>query len=286
MKKNDIALLVDSCMDVPKIFLKKAGIYEIPLKVIYKDKIYTDKVDITAEEVYERLAEEIPKTSLPEGEDILRILQQILEDGYQKVIICTISSGLSGTNNMLNMMARDFKDLESYVLDTKNIGIGSGLQGVHAYHLIKKGLPFDEIIQILEKNVLDTKVFFSIPTLEYLKKGGRIGLVSSILGTALNLNPVISCNSDGVYHTVGKTRGRKKSIEKMLRLVEEFIENYHSYDIGISYGNCLEDAKQLAEEVKQRFPDIREFFMDEASPVLGVHTGPGLLGMAICRHHS
>lgn len=285
MTINKIALLVDSGMDVPPSILAKNGVYVIPLNIIYKDQTYIDKVTITSEEIYTRLPIEVPSTSLPDGQAISTIMDKIIADGYEQLIIATISSGLSGTNNVLRLMSEHYPQLDTYVLDTKSVGIGGGLQAVYAYQMIHQGLSFNDIQTKLMASVQDSRVFFSIPTLEYLKKGGRIGLVSSILGTALNLNPVISCNKEGIYHTVGKSRGRKKSLEKMLSLVEEFIGNHPAYDIGIAYGNCLEDAKVVAEEVKRRFTHYVDFYMDEASPALGVHTGPDVIGIGVLLRH-
>lgn len=113
MNKEKIAILVDSCCNVPQEFVDKYGMYVIPLKVLYKDREYMDGVDITAEEVYRGLEKEIPKTSLPSGEHIQKILDRIKADGYEKVIAVTISSGLSGTNNMINLLAKIMKDWSS-----------------------------------------------------------------------------------------------------------------------------------------------------------------------------
>lgn len=278
MTKN-IALLVDSGMDLPPEYLAKPGVYAVPLSVIYKDKTYTDKVDITSAEIYERLTTEIPSTSLPQGETIQHIFDTIIADGYEQVVIATISSGLSGTNNIMKIMADDHPTLEAVIIDTKSIGIGGGVQGAYAKDLIDRGLNLLEIKSVLDGNVSQSRVYFSIPTLEYLKKGGRIGLVSSILGTTLNLHPVISCNEDGIYHTVSKARGRKRSIEKMVKTLSDFIGAHASYDIGVAYGNCKEEAEELAAVLKKQFPHFNNFFFDEVSPALGIHTGPGVIGI-------
>lgn len=278
-----IALLVDSAMDLPPEIIKKPGVYVIPLSVIYSEGVYVDKVTITSKEIYARLGEEVPSTSLPDGKSISKILEKICNDGFTHLIISTISGGLSGTNNMLSLMTRDFPQLTTTVIDTKSIGIGGGLQGAYAKELIDRGESFEKISEILTASVQKSRVFFSIPTLEYLKKGGRIGLVSSIFGTALNLNPVISCNEDGIYYTVNKARGRKKSLEKMIGQVEKFLGSDTSYDLAVAYGNCIDEAKELAETVKARFTHLKHFYFDEVSPVLGVHTGPGVIGIAVLK---
>ena len=130
--KEKIAILTDSCCDVPKELVKQYHMYVLPLKIVYKNKEYSDGVDITPQEVYDRIKEEIPTTSLPSGDVFLQTLDQIKADGYEKVIAVTLSSGLSGTNNMLHLIAEDYEGLEIYILDTKNIAIAAGFHAIQA----------------------------------------------------------------------------------------------------------------------------------------------------------
>lgn len=281
MNKKKIAILVDSGTDVPQEIIQKYGMYVIPLQIIYKDRTYTDKVDITPQEVYDRFEEEIPSTSLPDGETISAIFEQIQKDGFEKVLAVTISSGLSGTCNMVRLMSESFPELDTFVLDTKNIGIGSGLQAVYAAELIEQGMDWAELKVILQKEVKKAKVFFNVATLKYLQKGGRIGLVTSVIGTALKLNPIISCNDDGVYYTVAKTRGRKKSIEKTMELVADIIGNHKRFSIAVAQGDADEEGQHIFHQMKERFPQAEHLFYGPISPALVVHTGPGLLGIGV-----
>lgn len=194
MNKEKIAVLVDTCCDVPQTFVEQYHMYVIPLKVVYKDAEYLDGVDITPEQVYQGLEREVPKTSLPSGERITEIFDQIRADGFQKVIAITLSSGLSGTNNMIHLIADQLEDMEVFIMDTKNISIGGGFHAIQAARYIEDGLSFDEIKAKLMRGIDQCKVFFVVKTLEYLQKGGRIGLVASLFGNALNLKPIISCN--------------------------------------------------------------------------------------------
>lgn len=281
MNQEKIALLVDSGTDVPQDVMDRYGIYMIPLQIIYKERTYTDKVDITPEEVYRRLEEEVPSTSLPDGAQIQKVLEKIKEDGYEKLLIVTISSGLSGTYNVLRLIEQEEEGLEVYVLDTKSIGIGAGLQAIRAAELIDSGLTFEALIAQLKKEIVQNKVLFNVGTLEYLQKGGRIGLVTSIIGTALKLNPTISCNEDGVYYTVAKSRGRKRSIDKLVEIAEEFIGNHQEFRIAVAQGDAYEEGLQLKAKIEARFPNAKEILFGTISPALVVHTGPGLLGMGI-----
>lgn len=283
MNKQKIGFLVDSGSDVPIEIINKADMKVIPLKIIYKDKEYTDKVDIHAQDVYDRLEQEIPKTSLPSGEVISQMLQEFKNEGYEKVIAVTISSGLSGTNNMVRLMAENVEELDVFTLDTKNIGIGSGFLAIQAAEYVEKELEWEVIKEKLKQDVKKSKIFFHVPTLEYLQKGGRIGLVSSILGNVLNLKPVISCNDNGIYHTVAKVRGNKKSIQRAIDLATEFAGDAKRYHLAIAYGGKTAEVQvdDIRLELKKKLPNFVTIFEDQVSPALGVHTGPGLIGIGV-----
>ena len=129
MKSNSIAVLADSCNDIPQELLDKYHIYILPLMINYKDASYRDRVDITPEQVYERFQEEIPKTSLPLPETIADTFAKIKADGFDQVIVSAISSGLSGTCQAIRLLADDIEDMQIVVIDTLNIAIASGFCG-------------------------------------------------------------------------------------------------------------------------------------------------------------
>ena len=279
--KNKVAILVDSGTDVPQELIEKYQMYVIPLKIIYKDRVYTDKVDITPEEIYQRLPQEIPGTSLPDGETITKIFEQIKQDGYEKILAVTISSGLSGTYNIVRLIAQQQEELEAYVLDTKNIGIGAGFSAIQAAKWLEEGMEWSLLIERLNELVKQTKVFFNVATLEYLQKGGRIGLVASILGTALKLNPIISCNDEGIYYTVGKARGRKKSLDRTVSYVKERVGTAKVFNLAVAHGDAKEEATERMARLKEEFPQAQQIYFGQISPALVVHTGPGLLGVGV-----
>ena len=279
--KNKVAILVDSGTDVPQELIEKYQMYVIPLKIIYKDRVYTDKVDITPEEIYQRLPQEIPGTSLPDGETITKIFEQIKQDGYEKILAVTISSGLSGTYNIVRLIAQQQEELEAYVLDTKNIGIGAGFSAIQAAKWLEEGMEWSLLIERLNELVKQTKVFFNVATLEYLQKGGRIGLVASILGTALKLNPIISCNDEGIYYTVGKARGRKKSLDRTVSYVKERVGTAKVFNLAVAHGDAKEEATEMMARLKEEFPQAQQIYFGQIYPALVVHTGPGLLGVGV-----
>ena len=281
MNREKIAILVDSCVDVPPQYVKKYGMYVIPLKIIYKDREYSDGVDITAQEVYDRLHTEIPTTSLPASGEINAMFDRIKADGYKKVLAVSLSSGLSGTYNSIRLLGNQYEGLDVFALDTKNIGIASGFNAIQAAEYIEEGMDWDTLINTVTRNVPNSKVFFYVDTLEYLKKGGRIGLVTSTLGSALHLKPIISCNDDGIYYTISKTLGRKRAFKKAMSLAVDFAKDSKKYNVAIVHGGAKERADKIKEVLMPMLPHCNIYTDGQISPVLGVHTGPGTIGIAI-----
>lgn len=279
--KQKTALLVDSGIDVPPSIIKEYGIYSLPLKIIYKDREYSDGVDIQAEEVYSNLSVEIPKTSLPGAAEAISILDRIKSDGYENVLAVTLSSGLSGTYNMISLVAKDYEGLDVQVVDTKNIGIAGGMVAIRAAEYISEGMDFETLVKTVNEDVPDSKIFFCISTLEYLQKGGRIGLVSSMLGTALNLKPIISCNEEGIYYNVAKISGRKRSLDKMIEIATEYASKGKLYNLAVVHGGAAEDAEKVKEKLLSKLSKYKNVFEGQISPALGVHTGPGLVGIGV-----
>lgn len=279
--KQKTALLVDSGIDVPSSVIKEYGIYSLPLKIIYKDREYSDGVDIQAEEVYSNLSVEIPKTSLPGAAEAISILDRIKSDGYENVLAVTLSSGLSGTYNMISLVAKDYEGLDVQVVDTKNIGIAGGMVAIRAAEYISEGMDFETLVKTVNEDVPDSKIFFCISTLEYLQKGGRIGLVSSMLGTALNLKPIISCNEEGIYYNVAKISGRKRSLDKMIDIATEYVSKGKLYNLAVVHGGAAEDAEKVKEKLLSKLSKYKNVFEGQISPALGVHTGPGLVGIGV-----
>lgn len=281
MNKQKIAILTDSCSDVPQEFIDKHEMYVVPMRVIYQDREYTDKEEITPQEVYDRLEEEVPHTSLPSMDVIHENLRRIQAAGYKHVLAISISSALSGTGNAIRIATEEYPDLDCRIIDTLNIGIGSGFQAIYAGRLIDEGLGIDEICRKLQYSIEHTKVFFCLATLEYLRKGGRIGRVASMLGSVLNLKPIISCDENGAYYVVSKARGRNKSISEVVSMALKQVQGNVRCCIAVAHGSAKEEAQRVVQELKTKLPAGLDFFECEVSPALGVHTGPGLLGVGV-----
>lgn len=220
-----IAIVTDSCGDVPQEYIDKYNIYVLPIVVQCYDGEFRDGIDICAEDVYEKQKTEVLKTASPTGKDILETFERIYQDGYTKAIVVLLSSGLSGTVNEVRLLAQAQENLEIEVVDSKSGSIGYGVTAITLAYYRNQGMFFESLKQKAQQLVLDTHVFFSIDTLEHLQKGGRIGKATAFVGSALKIKPILSFNrEDGQIEVPAKVRGNKKVPSKLIELVSKIKE--------------------------------------------------------------
>lgn len=281
MNKQKIAILTDSGTDVPKAYIEKYGIFVAPLMINYSYGSFKDGVEINAQSVYDGLEKEIPKTSLPTGDVILGIMDKIISDGYNSLFVITISSGLSGTYNMIRLLTKERPQLDTRLIDTKNIGIGAGMTVIYATELIENGLDIDSIDKELRLAAENTKVYFCLGTLEYLAKGGRIGKVTAVVGQLLGVKPIISCDDDGEYYTVQRVRGSEKALHSLIKLATDYAGKGYKYSLAIAHGGAPELLQTVKKQVMNLVEGAKVYIEGEVSPALGVHTGPKLIGIGI-----
>jgi len=274
-----IAILTDSASDLTNKLMEQHNIKFAPFKIIYSDKEYEDKIDITPNEMYASLTKEIPTTSLPSRERIEKILCSLEEEGYTHVISINISSALSGTGNSVRLILEDHPKLISYVYDTKTLCMAEGAIVLDAAKLVESGKSFEEIRDVLPALRKKSHCYFTLSTLEYLKKGGRIGKVAGTIGELLNLKPIIHVGDDGIYHTFAKLRGRKQSINKLYEILNEYLAK-SKCNVWIIEGDAVEEGTEICNSIKG-LNNVNEVSMATVGPALGVHTGPGLLGLII-----
>lgn len=279
MNENNIAILTDSCSDVPRDLLERFHIYQLALSINYEDKSYLDGIDITPEYVYENLKNEIPHTSLPSLGEIQDKIERIVADGFNQIIIPVISTRLSGTYKAVQIVCEGFENIKTAVINTKNIALGSGFFSIYAAQLVEKKVSFEEIVKKLENKIEQSHIYYSLQTLHYLIKGGRLGRVEGVLGSVLQIKPIISCDDDGVYYTVEKVRGRKQSIQKLVEIVQNKIKDKKNYYLAICHGYAPEEADKIKEKMQPYIANAILYIEGQISPALGVHTGPGLVGI-------
>jgi DegV family protein with EDD domain len=276
-----IALVTDTASDVSAEQAEKHHIKVLHYQIVYKENTYKDQLEITSKEVLCHLDEEVPTTSLPALDEMHALFEEIKNEGCTHVLAIPLSSGLSGCYNALNMVKDDYKELTTYIYDSKTISIAQGVLVLKAAELIQKGYTVESIVQELDKMRAKQHTLFIVDTLKYLVLGGRIGHVSAAIGTLLNIKPIITIGDDGKYHTFAKVRGRTKAITTFIKQTEEIISLNLNYRIYFTDGL----GKETKEEIKKQVMGLNSTQRIEdwgwISPVACVHCGPGFVGMLI-----
>lgn len=281
MNKQKIALLTDSCADIPQAMIRHDPIYVVPLKLIFSDGEYADGVDITPSEVYRRLPQEIPKTTLPDGASVEQAFAQIKQAGYTKVLAIHLSGGLSGTSNLVRLIGEQTVGLEVAVFDSLSGSLGIGMTVMQAARWIEEGWSWTELLRAVPALMQDTHVFFCVDTLEYLQKGGRIGKIAAIAGTLLQIKPIISFTPEGELVSVAKIRGRKAAMQKMVQLAAALVPRGVPFNLAVAHGDAPAELKEIRELARKSLPDYLHLMEGEIDCTLGAYVGPHLLGVGV-----
>lgn len=274
-----VALVTDTACDLPQELLEKHDIRLVSLRVVTSQGEYRDRTEINSDQVYEIMKAELPKTSLPLPEDVSALYRQLRDEGADRILHICMSGSLSGTFNMVSILADETDDLHVDVVDAQTLSCGTGLLVLEAAECLEKGMPVEDVIERLKTLRKHQLGAFVIRTLEFLRKGGRIGLVEGVVGSLLQIKPVIYVNDDGVYATLVKARGFAKALSAMQ---EEFFKRYQGRKVRVAivHGAAYEDAKALLETFRQKL-DVVSDLIAPVSPALAIHTGPGLLGAIV-----
>lgn len=282
MQAEKIALITDSTCDLSMEFLKEHNIKFLPLKVLFGEEEFIDRVNVEPSYVCERMAHELPKTSMPSLGEAMAVFEELEKDGFTHVIAIHISSGLSGTYEIVLNASKQFPSVISKVIDSKCLSVALGILVREAAFMIREGRSYEYIVDEIKGMQSRTKVFFVVKTLEYLIKGGRIGTVEGTLGKILNVKPIISINDEGIYYTYAKVRGRKKSLDKIVEVFNE-LNRGKRVKLGVAHSASEEEARAVLDAILNNSGvEIKESFFAEMGPGMVVHTGPGLVGVAFC----
>ncbi|MDB1922571.1 DegV family protein [Clostridium tertium] len=277
---NKIALITDSTCGLPKEYINEYDVRVVPLKILYKDKEFIDGINITPEEVYSKLPKELPTTSMPSVDDIISLYNELIKKGYTQAIVLPVSSGLSGTINSFKLASEEFKDkINTFIFDTKILSMAVGLIVIEVGKMIKKKMNFEDICNTIPKLRENLWMYFSVDTLEYLIKGGRIGKVTGGIGEILNLKPIITMDDNGSYTNYTKVRGSKQAFKKLLDLSTDIL-NKGKGKVIIMTGTMHEEAEKL-KEILSSYENTTFIYKGTITPAVGIHSGPRLLAVAI-----
>jgi DegV family protein with EDD domain len=278
MPDRKIAIVTDSTCDLPDSLLQEYNIPVVPLRIVYNAYEYRDRIDITAEKVLENLKQEVPKTTLPLTQDVTDVFDRLMAEKYTDVIYLSLASGLSGSYNLIRLLAQQYTGINIEVIDTCTVSMGLGFLVLEAVREARRTGDPKAVKALIENIRPRMDAIFVIRTLEYLIKGGRIGRVEATLGNLIDIKPIIEFGLDGgVCHTIAKAIGFKNSIQKMLSMIQKKYGG-KKVNIAVVHTAAPNEASALLEEIK-RFATVCESFVMHLGPALGIYSGPGLLGI-------
>ncbi len=274
-----IAIMTDSSAYIPKTLLDQYNIGTVPLTLHFEGKSYYDGVDITATELYTRMltASTLPTTSQVTIGQFDEAFGKLLKEG-REVFYMGISSGISSTMESAFQAQSNFPDAPLEVMDSRLVSMALGFMVLTVARAAREGASLTECRAIAEAAYPKIGVYFTVNDLVYLHKGGRINSAKRLLGSALNLKPLMEIR-DGKIELVESVRSRKKAIERMLELIERRIGDAKPVRVSPFHALCLEDAQELQAVAEERFHPV-ENILTEVSPVIGSHVGPGTISLA------
>lgn len=282
---GNVAIVTDSNSGISQAEGKELGIYVIPMPFLVDGKLYFEDVDMNKEQFYHFLENDADlSTSQPSPGDVMELWDKLLKE-YDEIVHIPMSSGLSASCSTAMGLARDY-DGKVQVVDNQRISVTMQQSVMDAKHLVAAGKSAAQIKEILEKEALESSIYLMVDTLKYLKKGGRITPAAALLGSALNLKPILQIQGDKL-DAYKKVRGVKAAKKNMLEAMKKDVEGRFSdyvtkgqLKLHVAYTTDEETARQWKEEVQSMFPDIAISRIDPLSFSVTCHTGPGVLAIA------
>jgi DegV family protein with EDD domain len=272
----NVKIVTDSLADVPPAIAKELDITQIPCIVRFGEQEYRDRVDLSASEFYRKLAqsETLPTTSQPAAGAFEEAYRQVAETTDQIISIHVIGA-LSGTLNAARLGAQNVTSAHIEVIDSKQVTMGLGWLVILAARAAKLGHPLDEIKKMVEETIARVHVLGMLDTLKYAQRGGRLGKGAALVGTLLNVKPLLSI-VDGEILPVENVRTQKRALE---RLVEIVLGSGPIQELSVIHAAAPDLAKKVQQLLSDTFPK-EQIVMSETGPVLGTHVGPGAVGIA------
>ena len=282
---SDFVIFTDSSADLSASMVAEIGVEVLPLSVIIENKAFQnfpDNREIEPKAFYDQIrAGAMPTTSALNVGQVTEAVEPVLKDG-KDVLFLAFSSGLSVTYNSARLAAEElsekYPERKFLVVDTLCASLGQGLLVYHAAAQKKAGKSIEEVRDWAEANKLNLCHWFTVNDLMHLKRGGRVSAATALVGTMLSIKPVMHMDNEGHLAKVSTARGRKASLVALVDKMEATAVNPAGQVVFISHGDCLEDAQFVAEEIKKRF-GTQEIHFNYVGPVIGAHTGPGVVAL-------
>lgn len=281
-----IVIVTDSAADIDDAKREQLGIVNVPLKVIFGQETFVDWVTIKPTAFYQKLRETDSHvtTSQPSPLDFVESYKKIVDEHGPdvQIIVLVLSAALSGTYQSA-IIGKSMLDeaVDITVIDSKKASYVYGYAAVQAALAVKEGKNKQQVLDVIQRVLSEVQVYFLVDTLTYLQKGGRIGKASALIGSLLNIKPILSLDSIGTVYPVDKVRGTKKAIARIMEELQNFAKG-EPVVLGIVHADAEEEARELLAKMTQEFQVVDSFLM-ELGAVVGTHVGPGTLGFVIAK---
>lgn len=275
------ALVTDGTSDLTDALARQHQITIVPQHVIWGGETLKDRVDITIEDFYRRLATdpELPKTSQPSPAEFAAAFQRVRDEtGAGAVLAPVISSELSGTYSSAQQAAK-MVDFPVHAIDTRTASMAQGLIVLALADARDAGASAEEAVALAHRSIARSQVLFTVKTLEYLHRGGRIGGARRLLGTMLDIKPILHVQ-DGRIEALESVRTRKRALSRLVELLASLRDPARPLRIGVLHGDAPEEVEALAAEIKTRFQP-QFITVGAICAAIGVHTGPGVIGFGM-----
>mgnify|MGYP003254873059 FL=1 len=281
---NNYIITADTTTDLPEDYIKKHDLGIMSLTYTLEGTTYSKDNPLDVRLFYEKMRNgSMPTTSQVNPENAKNIFLPYLKDGYD-ILHIAFSSGLSGSYNSTRIAAEElseeFPDRKITIIDSLAASLGEGLLVHKAVMLKEQGADLDTVADWVEQNKLHIVHNFTVDDLFHLHRGGRVSKATAILGTMINVKPILHVDDEGHLIALSKVRGRKKSLQALVDSMEKQMGAYRSQNdiVFISHGDSLADAQYVADLVKQRF-GIESFLINYVGPTIGAHSGPGTIAL-------
>lgn len=281
---KDFVITADSNSDLPIDYIKEKNIGIIPHYYALEGITYGDEINLTPKEFYDKMREGHMPTTMASNPDVIRKTFQSYVNQGLDILHISFSSALSGGCNNVMAQAREICEenpgAKIIVIDTLNASLGEGMFVMKAVQLKEEGKTIDETASWLEEHKMEFCVRFTVDDLFHLQRGGRISKTTAIIGSIMNIKPILNINEEGKLVPYSTSRGRKKSLSTIVNDMAESMGKYKDDPdiICIAHGDAPEDADYLARLVKERFPH-KNIIINTVSPSIGSHSGPGAIGL-------
>lgn len=288
---KNFQIFSDSSCDLSIELAKAYNIRVIPYYITFdKEHYYKEHEEISNEEFYEKLTGKVfPKTSLPSVQDYINAFREAIEAGQDVLCFCLTAKFSGSYQSAVNaklMLEEDYPDAKIEIIDSIQATAGQGLIVLQAARMKEAGYSLEEVVEKAESIKNTARIMFTVDTLEYLQKGGRIGKVTSLAGTMLNLKPMIVLKESELM-PYSNVRGRKKALEKTIAMVEEYFEenkeSYDDYDFCMANATTMEETKMVQEKVEELIGRKLDFPIFQIGVTIGTYTGPGAVGICFVK---